>query len=110
MVSACSNAPSVPVVEQPGSSQSPLSGPYVSTPFAASSRNATVVYSNMQFPDSVNPLFAGSNSDFAVRDALWASPVFYDQNFHAHPDQLTEVPLPENGGVLDGGKTIIMHL
>lgn len=64
----------------------------------------------MQFPDSVNPLFAGSNSDFAVRDALWASPVFYDQNFHAHPDQLTEVPLPENGGVLDGGKTIIMHL
>lgn len=64
----------------------------------------------MQFPASVNPLFAGSNSDFAVRDALWASPVFYDQSFHVHSDQLTEVPLPENGDVRDGGKTVIMRL
>ena len=109
MVSACSASPSVPASQTP-SARSPLSGPYSSTPFTASTHSATLVYSDMQFPASVNPLFAGSNSDFAVRDALWASPVFYDQSFHVHPDQLTEVPLPENGDVRDSGKTIIMRL
>jgi len=58
----------------------------------------------------VNPLFASATPDFTLDNALWARPVFYDQQFHVYPDQLTEVPLPENGGVLDQGKTIVMHL
>lgn len=111
MVSACSPPPSAPLTQTP-TARSPLSAPYISTPFTASAsvRGGTIVYAGMQFPASVNPLFAGSDSDFAVRVALWASPVFYDQSFHIHPDQLTEVPLPENGDVRDGGKTIIMRL
>ena len=69
-----------------------------------------LVFADKQFPDAVNPLFAGSTVDFEVGAALWAGPVFYDRQFHIHPDQLTEVPLPENGDVRDGGRTIIMHL
>src|SRR5712692_5113800 len=69
-----------------------------------------LVFADKQFPDTVNPLFASSTVDFEVEAAFWAGPVFYDQQFHIHPDQLTEVPLPENDGVRDGGKTIIMHL
>jgi peptide/nickel transport system substrate-binding protein len=55
-------------------------------------------------------LFAFSRFDLEVTAALWAAPVVFDQHFHAQADQLTEVPLPENGGVLDGGKTVVMHL
>ncbi|MBV9229373.1 MAG: hypothetical protein JOZ18_08675, partial [Chloroflexi bacterium] len=72
--------------------------------------NGRLVFSDLQFPGAANPLFASSNADFEVDNALWAQPVFSDQQFHVHPDQLTEVPLPENGGVVDGGRTIIMHL
>ncbi len=87
-----------------------MSGPYSTTPFPRNVDHGTLVFADSQFPDSVNPLFGGSSVDIAVETALWARPVFYDQQFHVHPDQLTEVPLPENGDVLDGGKTIIMHL
>ncbi len=87
-----------------------LSGPYSTTPFPLHAARGTLVFADSQFPDSVNPLFGGSGVDSEVETALWARPVVYDQQFHVHPDQLTEVPLPENGGVQDGGKTIIMHL
>jgi peptide/nickel transport system substrate-binding protein len=87
-----------------------LTGPYSSTPFPLHAARGTLVFADSQFPDSVNPLFGGSGVDSEVETALWARPVFYDQQFHVHPDQLTEVPLPENGDVQDGGKTIIMRL
>ncbi len=105
-LTACSNAPSGPAPSPP----SLLPGPYSFTPFPAHANRGTLVFADSQFPISVNPLFAGSDSDIEVETALWARPVFYDQQFHVHPDQLTEVPLPENGDVQDGGKTIIMHL
>lgn len=69
-----------------------------------------MVLADRQFPDAVNPLFSGSPVDFELQSALWAAPVVFDSHFHAQPDQLTEVPLPENGDVRDNGTTIIMHL
>ena len=106
LLTACSNTPSGPAPSPP----SLLSGPYSFTPFPAHTARGTLVFADSQFPISANPLFAGSDSDIEVEAAFWARPVFYDQQFHVHPDQLTEVPLPENGDVQDGGKTIIMHL
>ena len=106
LLAACSNTPSGSVPSPP----SLLLGPYSSTPFPAHAAHGTLVFSDNQFPDTVNPLFGGSDIDIEVEAALWARPVFYDQQFHVHPDQLTEVPLPENGDVRDSGKTIIMHL
>ncbi len=106
MVLACSSTPSI--TNRPLTS--PLLGRYSYTPAPSHRFSGTLVFSDTQFPLSVNPLFASSPVDFEVRDALWAVPVFYDEQFHVHPDQLTEVPLPENGDVQDHGQTIIMHL
>lgn len=96
-------------------STSPLLGPYTFTPPLHRSHipyvpAGTLVFSERQFPETANPLFASRSADFEINAALWAQPVFYDQHFHVHPDQLSEVPLPENGDVLDNGKTVIMRL
>jgi len=106
MVIACNDVPSVP----PKQPSSLLLGPYSYTPAPPHQTGGTLVFSDTQFPDSVNPLFTGSTVDFELRSALWAAPIGYDEHFHAYADQLTEVPLPENGDVQDNGKTIIMHL
>lgn len=89
---------------------SPLIGGYSYTPSSIHAPSGTLTFSDVQFPDTVNPLFTTSSVDTELATALWGQPVFYDQNFHIQPDELTEVPLPQNGDVLDGGKTIIMHL
>ncbi|HZS76370.1 MAG TPA: peptide ABC transporter substrate-binding protein [Ktedonobacteraceae bacterium] len=70
----------------------------------------TLIFSDRQMPDALNPLFSSSPVDFEIGSALWAAPVVFDAHFHAQPDQLTEVPLPENGDVRDNGLTIVMHL
>ncbi len=105
LVIACHSAPA-----SPPTPRSLLFGPYSYTPIPARSPAKQIIFADTQFPDSLNPLFADTPIDFTLESAAWAAPVFFDQRFHVHPDQLTEVPLPENGGVRDGGKTIIMHL
>lgn len=104
-VAACDAAPATPPAPL-----SPLSGAYSYTPAPAHTLTQRIVAGGVQFPDSLNPLFADIPIDLTLENALWAAPVFFDQQFRVHPDQLTEVPLPENGGVTDGGRTIIMHL
>jgi peptide/nickel transport system substrate-binding protein len=106
MVSSCTGQPSLPDTHTP----SPLTGPYSSLAFPGAQPSGKLVIADNGFPTSANPLFAASRFDLEVTSALWAAPVVFDQHFHAQPDQLTEVPLPENGDVQDGGKTIIMHL
>ncbi|HLG76398.1 MAG TPA: ABC transporter substrate-binding protein, partial [Ktedonobacteraceae bacterium] len=88
----------------------PLTGPYSWLAFPGHQPSGSLVIGEVGFPISANPLFASSRFDLAVTSALWAAPVVFDQHFHVQPDQLTEVPLPENGDVVDGGKTVIMHL
>ena len=108
-VTACGDT--APLITSRLSSSQPLLGPYSFTPPpSAHAPSGRLIFADLQFPATANPLFASSTPDFLLDTALWASPVFYDQQFHVHPDQLTEVPLPENGGVLDQGKTIVMHL
>ncbi len=106
-LAACDNAPAQPTQQHVSS---PLLGSYAATQPAPQNRSGTLVLADRQFPDAVNPLFSGSPVDFELQAALWAAPVVFDNHFHAQPDQLTEVPLPENGDVRDNGKTIIMHL
>lgn len=106
IVSSCVGQPVIPDTHTP----SPLVGPYSSFPFPGHQPSGEVILAESGFPTSANPLFATSRFDLEITPALWAAPVVFDQHFHAQPDQLTEVPLPENGDVQDGGKTIIMHL
>ncbi len=104
LLSACSGS----VAEK--SPVSPLLGHYSFTPPTVHTAEGTVVFGSTSFPTTANPLFASSDAALALDNALWGEPVVYDASFHVLPDQLTEVPLPENGGVIDGGKTVIMHL
>lgn len=105
LVSACVQS-AVP----PSADNSPLLGAYHATLFPGRQPAGQLVLADTGFPLAPNPLFAGSRFDLAVTSVLWAAPVVFDAHFHAQPDQLTEVPLPENGDVQDDGKTIIMHL
>src|ERR1700694_1423951 len=109
-LAACNTAPVAPAVQSNQHAMSPLLGPYALTPPASHTLNGSLVFADRQFPDAVNPLFSGSSVDFEVEAALWAAPVVEDSHFHAQPDQLTEVPLPENGDVRDNGRTIVMRL
>ncbi len=107
VLAACDTAPSPPQVS------SPLLGTYTSTQPASrgqQGQQGTLTLADRQFPDAVNPLFAVSPADLELTPALWGAPVVFDNHFHAQPDQLTEVPLPENGDVRDQGRTILMHL
>ena len=104
--SACAAGPPPP--SRPVSS--PLLGAYHATSPASRSPRGRLVFADRHVPDTVNPLFNGVPVDFEVSAALWAAPVVFDDHFRAQPDQLTEVPLPENGDVQDGGRTIIMRL
>lgn len=106
LLGACGGQPAPPVSH----GNSPLTGPYTFTPSPARQPSGQVVLADSGFPTTLNPLFAATRFDLELRSALWAAPVVFDEHFHAQPDQLTEVPLPENGDVQDGGKTIIMHL
>jgi peptide/nickel transport system substrate-binding protein len=104
LIVACSQPPPEQHVS------SPLLSHYTATPASARSPSGKLVLGSTIFPTTANPLFASTDADLAINNALWGQPVIYDARFHVLPDQLTEVPLPENGGVIDGGKTIIMHL
>lgn len=104
-LAACDSAPAPPI-----HIASPLLGPYSATLPASQTHTGSVVLADRQFPDAVNPLFSGSPVDFELQAALWAAPLVFDNHFHAQPDQLTEVPLPENGDVRDNGRTIVMRL
>lgn len=89
---------------------SPLLGSYHWMPSPGRQPTGKLVLADTGFPIAPNPLFSGSRFDQEVGSALWAAPVVFDAQFHVQPDQLIEVPLPENGDVQDGGKTIIMRL
>lgn len=104
-LNACSTQPVLP-----SRKNSPLLGSYTWQTFPGHGPAGRLVVGDTGFPVSVNPLFAFSRFDMEVTAALWAAPIVFDQHFHVQPDQLTEVPLPENGDVLDGGKTVVMHL
>lgn len=108
VLTACNTAPSAPHSARPSVKQ--IVSSYAYTPAPTRGSSGDVTFADREFPDAANPLFASSNADLTIDSMLWGQPVFYDQQFHVHPDELTEVPLPENGGVIDGGKTIIMHL
>ncbi len=91
--------------------RSPLTGSYsYSAPTGHRTSSGRLVLGDSGFPISLNPLFVSTRLDSELEPILWSAPVVFDQQFHAQPDQLTEVPLPENDDVQDGGKTIIMRL
>jgi len=77
---------------------------------APTNKGGTVLFSDWEFPDSLNPLFATVVVDYSVIDSIWSGPLINDPNLKWLPDELTEVPTPENGDVSKDGLTVTMHL
>src|SRR5215470_17761011 len=73
-------------------------------------KGGTVIFSDWQFVDSLNPLFAGTVVDGEVDAGLWAGPTTITSDAKYIPDELTEVPTMDNGGFSKDGLTTVMHL
>jgi peptide/nickel transport system substrate-binding protein len=92
---------------------STTTAPAVTPPYkytVPATHGGTVVYSDWQFPDSLNILFAGSVVDIEVLDAIFGAPVAISSDGKFIPDQLLEVPTQANGDVSKDGLTLTMKL
>jgi peptide/nickel transport system substrate-binding protein len=92
-------------------SPTPGTGPqssykYVTPP----QKGGTLVYSDWQFPESVNPLFAASVVDTKLIDAIWGAPLVISSDAQYLPDELTEVPSQKNGDISADGLTVTLKL
>ncbi len=65
---------------------------------------------NVDEPDSLNPLFAHTDSTDQVAGLIYAGLLRYDDNGNFIPDLATAVPTYQNGGISKDGKTITFHL
>jgi len=89
----------------------PSVGTYTS--IAPANKGGTIRFSGLEFPDSVNPLFVTSAIDRSLTSAIWSGPLVDTVSAGALrwvPDELTEVPTPQNGDVSKDGRTVTMHL
>lgn len=69
-----------------------------------------VKLSDWQFPDTLNPYTTTEAVSAGVINATQETLVFWDQKPELRPQLLATVPTTKNGGVRDGGKTIVLHL
>lgn len=65
---------------------------------------------NVDEPDSLNPLFAHTDSTDQVAGLIYSGLLRYDDNGNFIPDLATTVPTYQNGGISKDGKTITFHL
>jgi peptide/nickel transport system substrate-binding protein len=100
LVAACGQTTTPPTEKKAYDYQAPTSA----------QKGGTVIFSDWQFPDSLNPLFAGLVVDYEVMGGLWAGPVTVTSDAKYVPDELTEVPTLDNGGFSKDGLTVTMHL
>ncbi len=90
-------------------SEAPTSAsPYKYT--VPTTKGGTIIYSDWQFPDSLNVLFAGSVVDIEVLDAIFGVPLVVSSEGEFLPDQLLEIPTQANGDVSSDGLTVTMRL
>jgi len=74
------------------------------------SKGGTVLFSDWEFPDSLNPLFADQVVDYEIIDGIWSSGIVNGSDLKWLPDELTEVPTPQNGDVSKDGLAVTLHL
>ncbi len=79
---------------------------YVTPP----NKGGTLVYSDWQYPDSLNTWFATSVVDVELINAVNGSPITVTSDAKIVPDQLVEVPSQQNGDVSADGLTVTMKL
>src|SRR5438270_673286 len=70
----------------------------------------TLQYSDWQFPDSLNPFQTTSAASWETINGMFDSLFVYNQRGQLMPMMAAVLPTTANGGIKDGGKTIVVHL
>lgn len=73
-------------------------------------KHGTIIYSDWQFPDTLNPIQTSIGVSGETINTLLASLAVLDQHGRLVPDLLTTVPSVKNRGILNNGRTIVLHL
>jgi ABC-type transport system substrate-binding protein len=61
-------------------------------------------------PATLNPYQIGSFQGVDIDQGLFEGLFTYNSKLHLVPVMAAEIPSPTNGGILDGGRTVIVHL
>jgi ABC-type transport system substrate-binding protein len=72
--------------------------------------SGSAIFSDVQFPDTLNPEQAGLVVDIEQLDNLFDTPVAYTDKDTFVPDMLTVYPTAKNGGISKDGKTVTFRL
>jgi peptide/nickel transport system substrate-binding protein len=70
----------------------------------------TLKYSDWQFPDTLNPYQTQASVSFETIYSMLDGLIQFNQKGAPYPVLMTNLPTVKNGGVLNGGKTIVTHL
>ena len=69
-----------------------------------------ISFSDWQFPDTLNPYQSSLLVSREVTNALFEDLFRYDDHARLVPQLAATIPTVRNGGIKDGGKTIVLHL
>ncbi|GAC1472616.1 MAG: peptide ABC transporter substrate-binding protein [Chloroflexota bacterium] len=70
----------------------------------------TIRYSDWQFPDTLNPFQTSSSVSAETINATQDGLFTYDSHARLTPQMATMIPSLKNGGVRDGGRTVLVHM
>src|SRR5919199_1238212 len=68
----------------------------------------TITFSDWQFPDTLNPYQTTLAVSQEVLNGMFEGLFMYDQKARLVPQLAREIPTVKNGGIKNGGKTIVV--
>lgn len=72
--------------------------------------SGTIKYSDWQFPDSLNPYESTEAVSAETWNGIFDGLFTYNSQAHLTPQMAATIPSLKNGGIKNGGKTIVVHL
>jgi len=73
-------------------------------------KNGTIIFSDWEFPDTLNLFQTGLGVTSYVMNAVYEGLDLTDNHARLQPDLLSSLPSIQNHEILDGGRTIILRL
>lgn len=72
--------------------------------------SGTITFSDWQFPDTLNPYQTSRLVTGEIDNALFDDLFRYDASATLIPQMASSIPTIQNGGIRDGGKTVVIRL
>jgi ABC-type transport system substrate-binding protein len=76
----------------------------------AAGPTGTLAFSDWQFPDTLNPYQTTLAVSQEVMNGMFDHLFIYNHNSRLVPQMAQSMPTIKNGGIVNGGKTIVIHL